>query len=120
MLRTTITLTLAAATALGGVGAAQAGTTSSTRAAISHAAAHNPMTQGVGAKNLAVSGIRVTKNGRFASAWVTPRNHMTDPAQVLLVKSGSRWVAKDLGTDGVGCGIVSSSTRTQLHLTGRC
>ena len=91
-----------------------------TTAQIVQAARHNRFTGAVPANQIAVSAIRIAPPGRWASALASPRNGMTDPAQVLLHRTGGQWRAVDLGTDGVGCGIAPAAVRAQLHLHGHC
>ena len=91
-----------------------------TTADIAHAVRHNRFTGDVPADQIAVSAIRIAPPGRWASALASPRNGMTDPAQVLLHRTGGQWRAVDRGTDGVGCGIAPAAVRAQLHLHGHC
>lgn len=67
-----------------------------------------------------VSSVRLTADGRWASAQVSSARGLTDPAQVLLARSGSQWRVADLGTAGVGCGVVGQGTRSRLGLVGPC
>lgn len=92
----------------------------STSRAVSYAAAHNSFTGAVPVKDIKVGSIKVTKSGLWASALNTPRDHRTDPAQVLLRKVNGTWKAVDLGTDGVGCGLLKQRSRAALGLWGRC
>lgn len=70
--------------------------------------------------NVAVSQVKFTGDHAWASALATPKNGQTDPAQVLLQKSGSTWTVRDLGTAGIGCGIAPQSVRSTLGLHAPC
>ena len=70
--------------------------------------------------NVAVSQVKFTSDDAWASALATPKNGQTDPAQVLLKKSGSSWTVRDLGTAGIGCGIAPQTVRSTLGLHGPC
>ena len=70
--------------------------------------------------NITVSQVKFTSNHAWASALATPKNGQTDPAQVLLQKSGSSWTVRDLGTAGIGCGIAPQTVRSTLGLHGPC
>lgn len=90
-------------------------------AQITAAIKRSPLLGDVPASDITVSKIRyASSNSNWASALVTPKDGRTDPAQVLVHRAKGAWSAKDLGTFGVGCGIVSSSVRSQLGLHGNC
>lgn len=90
-------------------------------AQITAAIKRSPLLGDVPASDITVSKIRyASSNSNWASALVTPKDGRTDPAQVLVHRAKGSWSAKDLGTFGVGCGIVSSSVRSQLGLHGNC
>lgn len=88
---------------------------------ITSAILHSSLLGAVQPSNVAVSQIRFDGADRaWAAALATPKNGQTDPAQVLLQKSGDTWQVRDLGTAGVGCGIAPSAVRGQLGLHGPC
>lgn len=101
---------------------AKASKAKATKAAqITAAIKRSPLLGDVPASDITVSKIRyASSNSNWASALVTPKDGRTDPAQVLVHRAKGSWSAKDLGTFGVGCGIVSSSVRSQLGLHGNC
>ncbi|WP_446664021.1 hypothetical protein [Flexivirga sp. B27] len=71
--------------------------------------------------NITVSQVKFAgADHTWAGALVTPKNAQTDPAQVLLKKSGSTWKVRDLGTAFVGCNIAPSGVRNTLGLHGPC
>lgn len=71
--------------------------------------------------NVTISQVKFAGAGHaWAAALATPKNGQTDPAQVLLQKSGSTWKVRDLGTAFVGCGIAPRAVRTTLGLHGPC
>ena len=86
---------------------------------ITSAILHSPLLGAVSPDNVAVSQIRFAGEG-WAGAVATPKNGQTDPAQVLLHKTGSTWQVRDLGTASVGCGIAPAAVRAQLGLHGPC
>lgn len=94
-------------------------TTSDTQR-IATAIRHSKLLGVVKPSNVAVSRVKFTGNRAWASALATPKNGQTDPAQVLLKKSGSTWTVRDLGTASVGCGIAPQSVRSTLGLNGPC
>jgi len=129
----TATLAPAQASALGRhapsvtIPAAHAVTTSHRAAArtdkqrITAAILHSKLLGAVKPSNVAVSQIRFAgADHTWAGALATPKNGQTDPAQVLLHKSGSTWTVRDLGTFSVGCGIAPTAVRSQLGLHGPC
>lgn len=87
---------------------------------IAAAVRRSPLLGAVRPADARVANVRVAADGRWASARVSSARGVTDPAQVLLARSGSQWRVMDLGTGGVGCGIVGQATRTRLGLTGSC
>lgn len=71
--------------------------------------------------NVAVSQVQFAgADHSWAGALATPKNGQTDPAQVLLQKTGDTWTVRDLGTAGVGCGIAPQTVRDALGLHGPC
>ncbi len=81
---------------------------------------HSSLLGAVKPSNVAVSQVKFTGDHTWASALATPKNGQTDPAQVLLKKSGSTWTVRDLGTAGIGCGIAPQTVRDTLGLHGPC
>lgn len=82
---------------------------------------HSKMLGAVKPSNVVISQIRIAgPTGTWAGALVTPKDGQTDPAQVLLRKSGGTWQVRDLGTASVGCGMVPASVRGSLDLHGPC
>lgn len=99
--------------------AAQQAAPSSTTQQITSAVLHSALLGAVAPDNVAVSQIRFAGD-QWAGAVATPKNGQTDPAQVLLQKTGSTWQVRDLGTANVGCGIAPSAVRATLGLHGPC
>lgn len=88
---------------------------------IRQAILHSQLLGAVRPSDVAVSDVRFAGPGKtWAGALVTPKDGQTDPAQVLLRKSGTTWQVRDLGTASVGCGIAPSSVRNTLGLHGTC
>lgn len=88
---------------------------------ITSAILHSKFLGAVKPSNVAVSNIRFAGAGHvWAAALATPKNGQTDPAQVLLAKTGKTWTVRDLGTAGVGCGIAPAAVRNTLGLHGPC
>lgn len=88
---------------------------------ITTAILHSKLLGAVAPSDIAVSQIRFAgADHTWAGALATPKNGQTDPAQVLLRKTGNTWTVRDLGTFGVGCGIAPTLVRTQLGLHGPC
>lgn len=82
---------------------------------------HSKLLGVVKPSNVTVSDIRfVGTSHAWAGALATPKNGQTDPAQVLLHRTGFTWQVRDLGTAGVGCGIAPASVRSSLGLHGVC
>lgn len=81
---------------------------------------HSSLLGVVKPSNVAVGQVMYADNGGWAAALATPKNGQTDPAQVLLQKSGTGWTVRDLGTASVGCGIAPQSVRSALGLHGPC
>lgn len=71
--------------------------------------------------NVSVSQVKFAgPHHEWADALATPKNGQTDPAQVLLQRSGAGWQVRDLGTAFVGCGIAPRAVRSTLGLHGPC
>ncbi|WP_265444182.1 hypothetical protein [Flexivirga meconopsidis] len=88
---------------------------------ITAAVRHSKLLGAVSADNITVSGIKFAASDKsWAAATVTPKNGQTDPAQVVLHKTGSTWQVRDLGTFGVGCGSAPAAVRASLGLHGPC
>ncbi|HWC21135.1 MAG TPA: hypothetical protein VG502_02435 [Flexivirga sp.] len=81
---------------------------------------HSNLLGAVTPSNLDISQVKFTADHAWASALATPKNGQTDPAQVLLKKSGATWTVRDLGTASIGCGIAPQSVRNTLGLHGPC
>ncbi|MFC6706324.1 hypothetical protein [Flexivirga alba] len=81
---------------------------------------HSNLLGAVKPSNVTVSQVKFTGDQAWASALATPKNGQTDPAQVLLQKSGSTWTVRDLGTASIGCGIAPQTVRDTLGLHGPC
>lgn len=81
---------------------------------------HSSLLGAVKPSNLDISQVKFTADHAWASALATPKNGQTDPAQVLLKKSGATWTVRDLGTASIGCGIAPQSVRNTLGLHGPC
>lgn len=81
---------------------------------------HSSLLGAVKPSNVSVSEVTFTGDHAWASALATPKNGQTDPAQVLLQKSGDSWTVRDLGTAGIGCGIAPQTVRSTLGLHGPC
>ncbi|WP_212755413.1 hypothetical protein [Flexivirga aerilata] len=93
----------------------------STNQQITDAVRRSSLLGAVSADNVTVGGITfAASDPSWAAATVTPTNGQTDPAQVVLHKTGSTWQVRDLGTFGVGCGSAPAAVRTQLGLHGPC
>lgn len=87
---------------------------------IATAILHSDLLGAVKPSNVAISQVELSGDHAWASALATPKNGQTDPAQVLLQRSGNSWTVRDLGTANIGCGIAPQSVRDTLGLHGPC
>ncbi|GGB20084.1 hypothetical protein GCM10011492_07450 [Flexivirga endophytica] len=96
-------------------------TTTTDTQQVTNAILHSKLLGAVKPANVSVSQVKFAGAGHtWASALATPKNGQTDPAQVLLKKSGTSWTVRDLGTASIGCGIAPQAVRNTLGLHGPC